>query len=139
MAYQPMPPPPSAASPWRGPPGEIRPVGMSILLFVVTLGFYGWYWAYKVGEEIKRYSGQGLGGLVHLLLWIFIAPVSGFLLPDEIQKMYQAEGERSPVTALTGLWFFPGLFILVGPIIWYVQVQNALNDFWGRRGGAKGI
>src|SRR4051794_19719745 len=134
MAYAQMPPPGYPPSPYgRGPAGEVRPLGMQIVLFCVTLGIWGWYWAYKVAEEMKRYANVGIGGVAQMLLWIFIAPVSGFLIPSDIQAMYEAEGEQSPVTAMTGLWFFPGCFILVGPIIWYVQVQNAMNDFWGRR------
>lgn len=129
----------TAASPYKGPPGETRSVGMSILLFFVTCGIYGWYWAYKTAEELKRYANVGLGGLVQLLLWVFISPVSGFLIPNDIKEMYELEGEQSPVNAMTGLWFFPGMFIIVGPIVWYVQVQGALNDFWARRGGRKGI
>ena len=38
------------------------------------------------------------------------------------------------VTALTGLWFFPGMFILVGPFIWFVQTNNALNEYWRSQG-----
>lgn len=129
----------SAAQPFpTRQPGTIRSVGMSILLFFVTCGVYGWYWAYKVGEELQRYTGRGLGGLVHLLIWVFITPVSGFLIPKEIEEMYQAEGEQSPISVLDGLWFFPGVFIIVGPFIWFIKVQNALNDFWAARGGQPG-
>jgi hypothetical protein len=119
-------------------PGTIRSVGMTILLFFVTCGIYGLYWAYKVGEELQRYTGRGLGGLVHLLIWWFLSPVSGFLIPKEIEEMFRAEGEEPPVTTMDGLWFFPGVFIIVGPFIWFIKVQNALNDFWGRRGGQPG-
>jgi cytochrome c-type biogenesis protein CcmH/NrfF len=33
------------------------------------------------------------------------------------------------VTALTALWFFPGMLILVGPFVWFVRTNNALNDY----------
>jgi hypothetical protein len=127
----------TAPTPTRQP-GTVRSVGMTMLLFFVTCGIWGLYWAYKVGEELQRYTGRGLGGLVHLLIWWIVSPVSGFLIPKEIEEMYQAEGEQSPVTVMDGLWLFPGIFIIVGPFIWYIKVQNALNDFWSRRGGQPG-
>ncbi len=30
-----------------GPLGQPRGIGFGILLFIITLGFYGWYWVYK--------------------------------------------------------------------------------------------
>jgi len=30
-----------------GPRGHRRGIGLGILLFVITLGFYGWYWVFK--------------------------------------------------------------------------------------------
>ncbi len=37
---------------------------------------------------------------------------------------------------MTGLWYFPGSLILVGPIIWFVKTNNALNDYWRSVGAA---
>ena len=34
------------------------------------------------------------------------------------------------MSGLTGLWFFPGMFILVGPFIWFIQTNRALNEYW---------
>ncbi|MFN2469208.1 MAG: hypothetical protein ABR521_13895 [Gaiellaceae bacterium] len=38
------------------------------------------------------------------------------------------------MTGKTGLWVFPGILIIVGPIIWIVKVQGALNRFWESKG-----
>ncbi|GAB2640648.1 hypothetical protein GCM10027270_31590 [Nocardioides ginkgobilobae] len=38
--------------------------------------------------------------------------------------------QKEPVSGATGLWYFPGMFILVGPIIWFVKTNGALNDYW---------
>jgi len=46
--------------------GRPRGIGVGILLFVITLGFYGWYWVFKTHEEIRQYTGQGLGGVLGL-------------------------------------------------------------------------
>jgi hypothetical protein len=50
-----------------------------------------------------------------------------FTIPNEIEKSYQRDGRESPVNTLWGLWF---LLPIIGNIVWYVKVQNALNEFW---------
>ena len=34
-------------------------VGGDIILFVITFGFYGWYWAYKNHTAMKQETGEG--------------------------------------------------------------------------------
>ena len=41
-------------APWQAPR-----VGFGILLFIITLGFYGWYWIFKTMEEIRQHTGRG--------------------------------------------------------------------------------
>ena len=129
---QPMPGPP----PWAqysqptGALGTMRPTGMIILLFFVTLGIWGFVWYYQVHEEMKRHSGEGLGGVLALLIAIIFGLVMPFLTSNEVGLLYERRGQEKPVSALTGLWFFPGIFILVGPFIWFVRTNNALNAYW---------
>ena len=40
-----------------GPLGQPRGIGFGILLYIVTLGFYGWYWVYKTEEEMGKHGG----------------------------------------------------------------------------------
>jgi Domain of unknown function (DUF4234) len=44
-----------------GPAGQPRGVGFGIRLFIITIGPYGWYWAFKTQEEMKQHTGEGLG------------------------------------------------------------------------------
>jgi hypothetical protein len=129
---QPMPGPPADAQYARplGPIGRMRPTGMTILLFFVTLGIWGFVWYYQVHEEMKRHSGEGLGGVLALLIAILFGLVMPFLTSNEVGLLYERRGQERPVSALTGLWFFPGIFILVGPFVWFVQTNNALNAYW---------
>ena len=118
----------------RGPIGETRSIGLSILWFVLTLGIYSFYWAYKTQEEIKRYSGNGVGGVVGLVIFILIAPVTFFVVPSEVRYMYEdLDGDKSPVRGIYGLWF---LLPIVGHVIWFVQVQGALNRYWESKGAS---
>ena len=118
--------PPSA--PQVGAIGQRRNIGTQILLSVVTLGIYGLYWAYTSHEDIKRHSGDGIGGVGGVLIYMLFGIVTLFLLPVEIQRMYQRDGRQSPVSAKTALW------ILALGIPWYVKCQAALNSYWEGKG-----
>ncbi|HEY3069058.1 MAG TPA: DUF4234 domain-containing protein [Gaiellaceae bacterium] len=118
----------------RGPIGETRSIGLSILWFVLTIGIYGIYWVYKTQEEIKRYSGNGVGGVIGLVIYIVISPVTFFIVPSEVRYMYEdLDGRPSPVRGIYGLWFLLPIF---GPLIWFVQVQGALNSYWESKGAS---
>jgi Domain of unknown function (DUF4234) len=124
----------SAASARRGAIGETRSVGLSILWFVLTLSIYGFYWVYKTQEEAKRYSGNGVGGVLGLVIFILIAPVTFFVVPSEVRYLYEdLDGGHSPVRGVTGLWF---LLPIVGQIVWFVKVQGALNRYWESKGAS---
>jgi len=105
-------------------------------LFVVTLGFYGWYWAYKTHEEIKEHSSEGLGGVLGLVVWILASFISAFVIPSEIGKMYAQEGQAPPVNGWTGLWLIPFGVLVVPAIVWFVKVQGALNRHWESHGAS---
>ena len=119
-----------------GPLGSRRGIGFGILLFIVTFGLYGWYWAFKTQEELKQRTGEGLGGVIGLVIWIVINPVSAFVIPSEIGKMYARDGEQPPMTGWTGLWLFPGGILVIPAIVWFVKVQGALNRYWEGAGSA---
>jgi hypothetical protein len=127
---QPYPPP----YPWPlgplGPMGQVRSTGLHMLLFVVTFGIWGHVYFFQTHEEMKRHSGEGIGGVLALLLSLFVWVASPFLLSHEVGRLYERRGLRGPVSALTGLWFFPGMFLLVGPIIWFVLTNRALSHYW---------
>ena len=110
--------------------GKPRGIGFGILLFVVTLGIYGWYWAFKTHEEMKQHTGEGLGGVLGLVIWVLLGFVSAFVIPSEVGKMYGKDGQEPPVTGWTGLWLVPGGILIIPAIVWFVKVQGALNRYW---------
>jgi hypothetical protein len=114
-----------------GPIGKPRSIGMTIFLSIITFTIWTYIWSYWNGEELRKHNRAGAGGVVYLILVIIIYPVVMFMMADEVQRMYEERGETSPITTLWGLWF---LLPLIGNIIWYVRIQNALNDFWMDRG-----
>jgi hypothetical protein len=137
QAYDYPAPPPMPSAPAysqyaqpQGPLGKVRGTGMAILLCIVTLGFYSLYYYYATHEEMKRHSGDGLGGLLALVLALFVGVVSPFLLSKEVGDLYERQGRPAPVTAVTGLWAIPGFLILIGPFVWLFKTNGALNDYW---------
>src|SRR6266496_3882250 len=82
----------------KGPLGRPRGIGFGILMYIVTLGFYGWYWVFKTEEEMRQHTGEGLGGILALVVWILITPVMAFVIPSEVGKMYARDGQEPPMT-----------------------------------------
>lgn len=132
--YAAAPPPAYGGVPTVGPVGKVRSTGTCILLFIVTLGIYGWVYYYKTHDEMKQHSGQGIGGAIALILAIFISIVNPYLLSAEVGNLRKLRGQEQRVSGATGLWYFPGIFILVGPIVWFVKTNGALNDYWVSQG-----
>jgi hypothetical protein len=126
-------PPPAPPMPYaptnptgRGQLGEVRETGLAIVLYVVTVGIYGLIWRYRSHAELKRYSGEGLGGGRALLL-AFVPFALYFLTPREIGQAYVRSGWKAPVSAVTGLWL---LLPVAGGLVWFVQTNGALNAYW---------
>lgn len=113
-----------------GPLGHPRGIGFAILIFIVTFGLYSLYWVYQTQEEVKRHSGEGIGGVLGLVVWIIVGAVSAFVIPSEIGKMYEKDGREAPITGWTGLWLFPGGLLIIPAIVWFVKVQGSLNRYW---------
>ena len=102
-AYEsaPPPPPPAGVSPYQapgapagygqaGPIGQVRSTGICILLYFVTLGIYGLYWYFKTHEEMKRHSGQGIGGGIALILALFVGIVMPYINSSEVGNLREA-------------------------------------------------
>ena len=120
-----------------GPLGRIRPTGTTILLAIVTLGIYMFFYYFLTHDEIRKHSGTGLGGPLALVIALVFNVASPFLLSYEVGGLYERAGRAKPVSGLTGLWVMPGALILVGPFIWMIKTNGALNDYW-RSLGAQG-
>jgi Domain of unknown function (DUF4234) len=111
--------------------GKIRGTWAVIGLSIITFGIYGLYYYFATHEEMKQHSGQGVGGALGLVIAIFtLGLVTPFLLPNEIGNLYARQGRARPVSATTGLWVLLGSFILIGPLVWLIKTNGALNAYW---------
>ena len=119
----------------HGGPGKIRGTGVAILLSIVTLGVYQLVWYFGTHEEMKRHKGTGLGGGIALLLAFFVGIAMPYITSAEVGELYERRGMPKPVSGVTGLWYFPGIFLFgIGPIIWFVKTNGALNAYWRQQG-----
>ena len=101
-------------------------------LVFITIGIYGFYWYYKVNEEIKRYTGDQTISPSRSLL----AVIPGFLLivppfiayyntSNHIVRMQQQRALASQIS--------PSLVVILGLVIWIgmaAYVQEHLNRVW---------
>jgi len=142
-----VPPPPPPVAPGSAQravgyptplPGVRRSAGLVILLSIVTCGIWTFVWSYQNGDELKRWSGQGLGGVFYLLLMLsqLLVPLVGgvitmFLLAGEVEQRFREDGREPPITAIWGLWF---LLPIIGNIIWYLRIQRSINEYWTAHG-----
>lgn len=116
-----------AATPARGELGRPRGVVFVILLTIITLGIYHLYWTFKTCEEMKRHTGEGIGGVLALVIAIVFNPVNWFVIPSEVGKMYRGDGRTAPMTGWTGMWLF---LPIIGFFVWTIRIQGALNRYW---------
>ncbi len=132
---QPMAPAPNGRP--LGPVGKVRSTWAVIGLSIITLGIYSLYYYFAVHEEMKQHSGEGVGGVLGLVISVFtLGLVTPFLLPNEVGNLYARQSRPRPVTATTGLWVLLGSFILVGPLVWLIKTNGALNAYWRSMGAA---
>ena len=126
---------PATSGTGRGPLGQPRGIFFVIAITIVTLGIYHLYWVYKVYDEMKQHTGEGLGGVIGLVIALVIGIVNYFVIPSEVGKMYRGDGREAPMTGWTGLWV---LLPIVGWFVWVVKVQGALNRYWESKGALAG-
>src|SRR5258708_26198238 len=88
-------------------PAGARPLGkprgwvVVFLLTLVTLGIYGLVWQYKTFQEMQDYIGDGIGGVVRLVLAVFPRFLNWFPMPAPVGNLYAAGGEEKPGSGIT--------------------------------------
>ena len=127
----PTPPPPP---PIGGPLGQVRSALVVILLSIVTFGIWTLVWSFQNGDELKRNTGRGLGGVAYLFITLLVSPVTMFLMASEVEQLYRSDGKEPPITTIWGLWF---LLPIIGNLVWYLRIQSALNEYWIAHGASR--
>ena len=119
-----------------GPLGQPRGIGFVILIFIITFGIYGIYWAYKTHEELKVHTGEGLGGVLGLVICILIWPGERLRHPIRGREDVQARRARAARDRLDRSLALPRSILVIPAIVWFVKVQGALNRYWESKAAA---
>jgi hypothetical protein len=117
--------------------GKKRSFGRGILLVIVTLGIYGFYWAYKAYKEVydqERRTDYPVAAFVlsiipfiNIIGIIWLHSIAG----GAVQQARQAKGLPPGVSGGEFLlWLIPGILILVGPFVAYYKMQTSINEYW---------
>ena len=101
-------------------------------LVLITLGIYGFYWYFKVNEEIKTYTGDqsispGRSLLAVIPGFLLIVPpfIAYYNTANHVVRMQQQRGLASQIS--------PSLVVILGLVIWIgmaAYVQEHLNRVW---------
>ncbi len=107
-----------------------RSVALVIILSLVTCGIYGLYWIYVTAEALENNgrAGNGMNGIVLLLLCLFI-PSVGYLLFGMAadQNLNSIRSQRGLMRKDNKVvYMLLGFFI---PIVLVGLVQNDINEF----------
>ena len=116
---------PAPAAPAEGM--KERNVALCIVLSVVTCGIYGFYWLYKLNEEINALAGEEnatSGGLV-ILFTVITCGIYGwywnYKMGERVDRIKQTGGDSNKV-------LFIVLAIFGLSIVNYAIMQDTLND-----------
>jgi hypothetical protein len=108
-----------------------NPLGV-LGLVLITLGIYGFYWFYKVNQEIKTYTkdetispGRSLLAVIPGFLLIVPPFIAYYNTANHIVDMEERRGVTSQIS--------PALVVILGLVIWIgmaAYVQEHLNRVW---------
>src|SRR5258705_13747642 len=68
--------------------------GLTILLMIVTLGIWGVFWTYRTSEDLKKYNGDGLGGVLAVVIYLLLSVVLMFRSRTKSKKCTSATAGR---------------------------------------------
>ncbi len=118
------------------PCGERREIVMTLLLILVTCGFYGLFVLYKIGEELNEHQGQNrINAGMDLVLTFVTCGLWGIYLmykyPQALDEIVQEEGSPKPDLVLPCLL----LTFFGAHIVAVLILQNELNKHWQKHLG----
>lgn len=116
--------------------GEVRNPMTVWILTIVTCGFYGLYWFYTMGNELKNYLGkEDLNPTTDLII-TFLCSFYGLYLPIKYGKLIHEAQQRAGMANAEdkSMMFLLMNFLCFG--LGYKMMQEELNKVWESGGGA---
>jgi uncharacterized protein DUF4234 len=113
-----------------------NPLGVLGLSFI-TLGIYGFYWYYKINDEIRRFERDDSISPVRSLMamifgWLIIVPpfIAVWNTANHIERMQQRSGMQQQISPALTIVLLLAVSIALG-----IYVQEQLNRVWDRARG----
>ena len=125
----------AAAIPCPRPLGESRSIAVHLLLTLVTCGFWGLFWLYKMGEEINRHEGQNRinPGLDLVLMFVTCGLWGMYMMYKYPQTLHEIKlSEQMPSSELALVCLLLSFFGLY-PVSLMI-LQDDLNKHWQAHG-----
>lgn len=122
-------PPVFNGNPYGGPI-EQRNIALCIILSIVTCGIYGWYWIYKLTEDVNKLTGDPnatSGGMVILLSIITCNIYMWYWLYKQGDAIDQVKASRGLPSGNSGILYLILAIFGLG-IVSYALMQNELNQ-----------
>jgi hypothetical protein len=108
-------------------------------LSVLTLGIYGFYWYYKINDEIRRFEHDETVSPVRSLMallfgWLLIVPpfIAVWNTANHVLRMQERNGVRQQISPALSIVLLLAVSIALG-----IYVQEHLNHVWDRMAGAE--
>lgn len=127
-----------------------RNIVVYILLNIITLGIYGYYFIYKLAQDVNEMckdDGQKTGGLAAFILLSFVTfGIYAYYWYYQVANRLQANAPKYGITvtesgAVILLWCLIGLLVCgVGPLVaMYLIIKNtnAMADAYNRMNGLR--
>ena len=125
-----------------------RSIVMYILLTIVTCGIYGYYFIYKLAEDVNemcKEDGQKTGGLAaFILLSLVTCGIYAYYWYYQIANRIQLNGPRYGITVQESgttilLWCLIGLLLCgIGPLVamhFIIKNTNAMATAYNQMNG----
>ncbi|MDR1818690.1 MAG: hypothetical protein LBR15_00390 [Methanobrevibacter sp.] len=111
---------------------NVIPLRRFVFTFILTFGFYGYYWFYKNMSLLKEYHGLEINVKFRTLVYIFVPLGNLVVLYDLINTMKYYINKKgiesySPFLNIMGFMLFG--FTPLGAWF-YVNVQESFNEYW---------
>lgn len=125
-----------------------RSIVMYIILTIITLGIYGYYFIYKLAQDVNEMckdDGQKTGGLVAFILLSFVTcGLYAYYWYYQVANRLQANAPKYGITVTESgstilLWCLIGLLVCgIGPLVamhLIIKNTNAMAAAYNRMNG----
>lgn len=106
-----------------------RDLPMAIILTIITCGIYGYYWMYKMTEDVNTVSGDNtINPGMTIVFTIITCGIYGYYWVYKMGKLVAQGQQRNNMMVNDNSILYLILAILGLSIVDYALIQDNLND-----------